>query len=86
VNASSESSIDMPPPFENMTRSIVRPSRMKHVQLVDIAELFGVSKQRAHQLAGKDGFPAPVGEDGRGRLRDRREVTSWAQVWRREKS
>jgi hypothetical protein len=41
---------------------------MKHVRLVDIAELFGVSKQRANQLAGKDGFPAPVGEDGRGRL------------------
>jgi len=45
---------------------------MKHVRLV--AELFGVSKQRAHQLAGKDGFPAPVGEDGRARLWDRREV------------
>src|SRR6266540_2196471 len=30
VNASSESSIAMPPPFENMTRSIVRPSRMQH--------------------------------------------------------
>lgn len=45
MNASSESSIAMPPPFENMTRSIVRPSRMKHVRLVDIAELFDVSKR-----------------------------------------
>ena len=72
MNASSDSSIAMPPLFENMTRSIVRPSRMKHVRLV--AELFGVSKQRAHQLAGKEGFPAPVGEDGRARLWDRREV------------
>jgi hypothetical protein len=83
VNASSESSIAMPPPFENMTRSIVRPSRMKHVRLV--AELFGVSKQRAHQIAADDDFPEPVAEDARGRLWDRREVAGWAQVWRREK-
>jgi len=55
VNASSESSIAMPPPFENMTRSIVRPSRMKHVRLV--AELFGASKQRAHQSPASTGSP-----------------------------
>jgi hypothetical protein len=27
------------------------------VGVVEIAELLGVSKQRAHQLAGEDGFP-----------------------------
>ena len=43
-----------------------------------------MSKQRAHQIADEDRFPAPVAEDG-GRLWDRREVTAWAKVWRREK-
>jgi hypothetical protein len=37
----------------------------KHVRLVEIAELLGVTKQRAHQLATERGFPVP-GRDGRG--------------------
>ena len=58
---------------------------MRTIRVVEIAELLGVSKQRAHQNAYEDGFPAPVAEDGRGRLWDRREVAAWARVWRREK-
>jgi predicted DNA-binding transcriptional regulator AlpA len=58
---------------------------MSPIRLVEIAELLGVSKQRAHQIAEERGFPAPVAEDGRGRLWDRREVTAWAKRWRREK-
>ena len=60
-------------------------NRSKTVRLAEIAELLDVSKQRAHQLAHEEGFPAPVGEDGRGWLWDRREVTAWAKVWHREK-
>jgi predicted DNA-binding transcriptional regulator AlpA len=55
------------------------------VRVVEIAELLGVSKQGAHQIADEDGFPAPVAEDVRGRLWDRREVAAWAKRWRREK-
>jgi hypothetical protein len=44
------------------------------VQLVEIAELLGVSKQRAHQIAEEKGFPAPLAEDARGRLWSRYEV------------
>jgi predicted DNA-binding transcriptional regulator AlpA len=55
------------------------------VRAVEIAELLGVSKQRAHQIADEDGFPAPVAEDVRGPLWDRREVAAWAKRWRREK-
>ena len=58
---------------------------MRTLRLVDIAELLGVSKQRAPQIAEERAFPAPVAEDGRGRLWDRREVTAWAKRWRREK-
>jgi predicted DNA-binding transcriptional regulator AlpA len=51
----------------------------KTVRMIEIAELLGVSKQRAHQIAYGDGFPVPVAEDGRGRLWDRREVEAWAK-------
>jgi hypothetical protein len=40
----------------------------------EIAEILGVSKQRAHQLAASQGFPTPVERDGRGRLSSRWEV------------
>jgi predicted DNA-binding transcriptional regulator AlpA len=46
------------------------------LRLVDVAQLLGVSKQRAHQLARERGFPAPVAEDYRGRMWDRHEVTA----------
>ena len=57
-------------------------NRSKTVRIIEIAELLGVTKQRAHQIADENGFPAPVAEDLRGRLWDRREVTAWAKVWR----
>ena len=60
-------------------------SRSKTVRIIEIAELLGVSKQRAHQIADAPGFPVPVAEDARGRLWDRREVKAWAKEWRREK-
>jgi predicted DNA-binding transcriptional regulator AlpA len=55
------------------------------IRLIDVAELFGVSKQRAHQIADEPGFPAPVERDGRGRMWSRREVAAWARKWRQEK-
>jgi predicted DNA-binding transcriptional regulator AlpA len=58
---------------------------VRTVRLVEIADLLGVSKQRAHHVAEEKDFPAPVTEDGRGRLWDRREVERWAKAWRREK-
>jgi hypothetical protein len=44
------------------------------VRLVEIAELLGVTKQRAHQIAEEKGFPSPLGEDVRGRVWSRYEV------------
>jgi predicted DNA-binding transcriptional regulator AlpA len=55
------------------------------VRIAEIADLLGVSKQRAHQIADEEESPAPVGREGQSRLWDRREVTAWAKVWRREK-
>jgi len=45
------------------TKSMKSPLRRMH--LVEIAEFLAVTKSRAQQLAGEDGFPAPVGRDGR---------------------
>jgi hypothetical protein len=45
--------------------------RSSSVRLVEIAELLGVTKQRAHQIAEEKGFLAPVAEDARGRVRSR---------------
>ena len=55
------------------------------VRLVEIAELLGVTKQRAHQIAEEKGFPAPLAEDAHGRVWSRYEVQAWAQRWRGEK-
>jgi predicted transcriptional regulator len=55
------------------------------MRLVEIGDLLGVTKQRAHQIAEEMVFPAPLAEKARGRLWDRREVTAWAKGWRREK-
>jgi predicted DNA-binding transcriptional regulator AlpA len=54
------------------------------IRLVEIAELLGVTKQRA-QIAEEKGFPAPVAEDGHGRVWSRYEVQAWAKRWRGEK-
>jgi len=60
-------------------------AQARTVRLVEIAELLGVSKQRAHQIAEESGFPAPVAEDACGRVRSRYEVQAWAKRWRGEK-
>lgn len=48
--------------------------------LVEVAELLGVTWQRAHQIADVPGFPARIERDGRGRPWKRREVTAWAKI------
>jgi predicted DNA-binding transcriptional regulator AlpA len=58
---------------------------VRTVRLVEIAELLGVTKQRAHQIAEEKGFPAPRIEDARGRAWSRYEVQAWAKRWRGEK-
>jgi predicted DNA-binding transcriptional regulator AlpA len=66
-------------------RRTIPGKRSRMIRLVKIAELLGVSKQRAHQLAAERDFPAPVGQDARGRLWNRRDVAAWAKRWRNAK-
>lgn len=58
--------------------------RRQTIRLIEVADLLGVSKQRAHQIAEEPGFPSSVAEDGRGRVRSRYEVQAWAKQWRKE--
>jgi predicted DNA-binding transcriptional regulator AlpA len=55
------------------------------VRVFEIAELLGVTHQRASKIADEPGFPAPIGREGQSRLWDRPEVRAWAKVWRRQK-
>ena len=60
-------------------------NRSKTVRILEIAELLGVSKLRAHQIADEPSFPAPVEREGQSRVWSRREVMAWAKIWRRQK-
>jgi len=55
------------------------------VRLIEIAELLGVSKQRAHQIAGEAGFPSPKGGEIRGRYWRPATVRAWARRWAKER-
>jgi hypothetical protein len=55
------------------------------LRITEIADLPGVTHQRASVIARQPGFPAPVDRQGQSRLWDRREVSAWAKQWRREK-
>jgi predicted DNA-binding transcriptional regulator AlpA len=67
---------------QTVTRTVTRTPT---VHLVELAEILGVTHQRASVIARGADFPRPVGRGGQSRLWDRREVTAWAKVWRREK-
>ena len=53
--------------------------------MIEIAELLGVTRQRASTIVDERGFPKPIGREGQSRFWDRREVTAWAKAWRRAK-
>jgi predicted DNA-binding transcriptional regulator AlpA len=52
------------------------------MRLAEIAELLGVTSQRAHQIVGGEGFPHPtkIIQNG-GRMWSRQEVEAWAREW-----
>jgi len=52
------------------------------LRLVDIAQLLGVTKQRAHQLSSGRRFPAAATTYSRGRLWRQSDVKRWARDYR----
>jgi hypothetical protein len=56
------------------------------VRIIEIAEILGVTHQRASRIADDSDFPAPLVGVGQSRLWDRRKVRAWGKGWRaREK-
>jgi len=53
------------------------------VRLAEIAELRGGRAKRTRMIVQEEGFPQPIGQDGRGLLWDRREVEAWTKEWPR---
>jgi hypothetical protein len=51
---------------------------------VEIAEHFGVTRQRARQLTDLAGFPAAVVDTAAGPLRVRQQVEAWGSTWERK--
>ena len=66
------------PPVYSILRTV---TRRKLLRVVDIAELLGVSKQRADQLCGEPDFPAPVDRWVRGDLWAAADVRRWARTY-----
>jgi predicted DNA-binding transcriptional regulator AlpA len=57
-------------------------SPMNLLGLHELAELLGVSRQRADQLARYQGFPKPVAELKGGRIWKRGDVEKWERARR----
>lgn len=71
-------------PQHEVERRLQRPNVPQLVGNADIAEILGVSRQRAAQLADVAGFPPPVMTIKAGPLRVRDQVEDWARTWDRK--
>lgn len=47
--------------------------------LTEVAELLGISRQRAHVLCKRDGFPEPTARLAAGLIWERADVEKWAR-------
>lgn len=54
------------------------------VGLTEIAEMAGVSRQRANTIVKQEGFPAPVLTLAAGQFRTRAAVENWVENWTRK--
>jgi len=63
---------------------VQQPTIPELVGYAEIAEMFGVTRQRARQLVDLPGFPAAVVETAAGPLRVRRQVEGWGRGWERK--
>lgn len=69
---------------EEQARRLAEPARPELVGLTEIAELLGVSKQRASQLRANPSFPAPTAELKAGPIWYRSDITRFEESWQRK--
>lgn len=71
--------------LEEHERELARPFGLDLVGFKDVAEMLGVSPQRAKQLAEeRPDFPPPVGRPAAGPVYTRDSVSAWAATWERK--
>lgn len=68
----------------DVVRQLQRSTVPQLVGNADIADMLGVTRQRAAQLADVDGFPPAVMTIKAGPLRVRDQVEDWARTWNRK--
>lgn len=71
-------------PQEAHDRRVEQPTIPELVGYAEIADMFGVSRQRARQLVDLPGFPVAVVETAAGPLRVRGQVEAWGRGWERK--
>lgn len=69
---------------DEFDRELARPQIPPLVGNADIAEMLGVTRQRAAQLTDATGFPPAVAHIKAGPLRVRHQVEHWASTWTRK--
>jgi len=63
----------------DMAHALTQPEFPEVVGYTEIAELAGVSRQRAHQFTKMEGFPPPVIETAQGPLMRKSSVEAWVR-------
>lgn len=69
--------------YEALDRELARPQVPPLVGMAEIADMLGVSRQRAHQVAEREDFPAPVQHLAAGSVYARSAVERFVAGWSR---
>lgn len=69
---------------EDEERELASPAPLDLVGIAEIAEMAGVTRQRAHQLSERPDFPQPVAEPRSGKVFTLGSVQRWLAGWERK--
>jgi hypothetical protein len=72
-------------PAEDLDRRVLESNAPDLVGVHEIAELLGVTKQRASDLASSDGFPRSVANLASGRVWRKSDIARYTQAWPRKR-
>jgi hypothetical protein len=69
--------------FLEQDRQLAQPSMPELVGVAEVAEVLGVSRQRASELRGRPGFPSPVADLASGPVWSRPSLDRFVETWER---
>jgi hypothetical protein len=61
-------------------------TQQPHMGVAELADLLGVSRQRASTISKHQDFPAPVSRLAQGPVWDTAVIQAWATTWRRKRA